>query len=308
MNILLKEIQEIPEKAEVCYAQTRNLILPLRVPYLGMGSSFFAAQTLKYLGFPVDPQIASEYFHYLVPNKVNPLGVLISQSGRSSETLWCKDLFEKYIAITNYPGSALTEGKNMERFIHLRAGDEIGSSTKTYINTLITLYNGCGMDTRVAVNFIRNNMGLYEEWGLQTSDFIFQELQKNSNAGFYILGSGPNISTANHGAIILTESTKVSFQAWPLSQFEHGPQEAAINSVIIPIQTNGPSHERTTRLTNKLREKGAKICVLEEMTIPEKLSPFAATICLSFLAYYLSEKLGVEKPFVIGNKVTEQDL
>lgn len=305
MEILLKEIHEIPEKAELCYANTKNLVLPFRVPYLAMGSSYYAALTLKYNGFHVLPDIASEYFNYLGTNKKSPLGVLISQSGRSSETLWCRELFDRYIAITNYENSPLVSSSNIEKKILLMAGPEEGSTTKTYINTLITLYNGCGMDTRPALNMLKSHMGQYEAWGRDTADKLYKLLQKKALRGFYIIANGPNIPTAHHGSIILSESTKIPFQAMAVSQYDHGPKETAEGSFVIAIHTNGPANERTAKLIKKISDAGAETVILEQLNIQEKFSPITATVALSYFMHYLSEKLGIEKTFVVGNKITE---
>ena len=307
MEIHLKEILEIPEKAEICYSHTKNLVLPFRVPYLGMGSSYYAALTLKYNGFAVQPDIASEYFNYLVPNKKSPLGVLISQSGRSSETLWCRELFDRYVAITNYDDSPLTESAHIEKKILLMAGPEEGSSTKTYINTLIALYNGCGMDTRPAVNMLKSHLSFYEAWGRETADRLYNLLQKNPLRGFYIIANGPNIPTAYHASIILAESTKLPFQAMAVSQYDHGPKETADGSFVIAIHTNGPAHERTAKLVKKISDAGAETVILDQTNIQEKFSPITASISLSFFMHFLSEKLGIEKTFVVGSKITQQE-
>lgn len=305
MEIHLKEIHEIPEKAEICYEHTKDLVLPFRVPYLGMGSSYYAALTLKYQGFHVYPDIASEYYNYLAPNKKNPLGVLISQSGRSSETLWCRELFDKYIAITNYEDSPLGVSPNIEKRILLNAGPEEGSSTKTYINTLITLYNGCGIDTRPALQALRDNIKTYEAWGRETAERLYNLLQKNPPKGFYIISNGPNIPTSYHGSIILSESTKLPFQAMAVSQYDHGPKETANGSFVISILTNGPANDRTKKLIKKISDAGAETAVLEQLNLQEKYSPITATVALSYFMHFLSEKLGIEKTFVVGNKITE---
>lgn len=305
MEILLKEIHEIADKAEICYENTKSLVLPFRVPYLGMGSSYYAALTLKYQGFQVQPDIASEYYNYLVPNKKLPLGVLISQSGRSSETLWCRELFDRYIAITNYADSPLATSRNIEKTILLNAGSEEGSSTKTYINTLITLYNGCGMDTRPAINMLKSNMHNYEAWGRDTANRLYDLLQRKALKGFYIIANGPNIPTAYHASIILAESTKLPFQAMAVSQYDHGPKETADGSFVIAIHTNGPSNERTSNLVKKISDAGAETVILDQLNLQEKFSPITATVALSYFMHFLSEKLGIEKTFVVGSKITE---
>jgi glutamine---fructose-6-phosphate transaminase (isomerizing) len=75
--------------------QSPAQVLPRQVPYLGMGSSYFAPLAFKYIGIDISPEIGSKYFHYLAPEQKLPLGMILSQSGKSSDALWCGLLFEK---------------------------------------------------------------------------------------------------------------------------------------------------------------------------------------------------------------------
>ena len=56
MEGLLEEILEIPERAKECYERNKHAALPRRVPYLGMGSSYFAPLALYYAGARLDPE------------------------------------------------------------------------------------------------------------------------------------------------------------------------------------------------------------------------------------------------------------
>jgi glucosamine--fructose-6-phosphate aminotransferase (isomerizing) len=60
MNKMLAEIHEIPQRAVEFLQQSPDYTLPLNVPYLGMGSSWFAPLAFKYMGVPIDPEMASE--------------------------------------------------------------------------------------------------------------------------------------------------------------------------------------------------------------------------------------------------------
>src|SRR5690242_17501876 len=135
MDKMLSEIMEIPERAKELWKHAGAFTLPLQVPYLGMGSSYFAPLAFKYMGIDIYPEIASEYYTYLKTTKKHPHAVILSQSGRSSEALWCSSLFEKYTAITNDVTSALADGKNARPVISIMAGEELNSSSKTYTNT-----------------------------------------------------------------------------------------------------------------------------------------------------------------------------
>ncbi len=302
---MIHEIKQIPEKAEKIYYSTRNIALPLYVPYLGMGSSFFATLALYYQGIPIQPFTASEYYQYLSGKKVKDIAVLISQSGRSSEVLWCRELFRKFYVITNELKSPLCVTTKLERVFPLLAGKEEYSSTKTYMNTLITLYNGLKIDPYGAVNILQDKMDIYEKWGMETAEQIYDMIVKDRYKGAYIIGNGPNIATASQAGLILSESTKYPFIGMSAPEYDHGHKETAKDSVVIVIKTEGSVTKRTNKLFEIVENAGAKVFYVEEKDVEERLSPITAIIPINFMAYYLARLLKISKPFAVGNKVTE---
>jgi len=301
---MLSEILEIPERAWYCYENTRHIILPFNVPYLGMGSSFFAGVTLKYCGKEIYPEIASEYYNYLAQGKINPLGVLISQSGESSETLWCRELFHEYIAITNDAESSLAKSLNVKEVILLDAGREEYSSTKTYINTLVVLYNGFDIDIRPALENLDASLDMYREWVEKTAMELAGYVRQEKINGFTFIGSGPNIATALQGALTYSETTKLFAAGLALSQYDHGPKETSPGSIIFLIRTNGSSLKRTDTLVEKISNAGAVVIPVEEFSLPEILSPFTTIVKINFLSFYLAKELGIIGTFNIGGKIT----
>ncbi|KPK87697.1 MAG: hypothetical protein AMS27_01680 [Bacteroides sp. SM23_62_1] len=307
MKEMIAEIMEIPVRAWYCYENTRELLLPSNIPYLGMGSSFIACLTLKYAGKDIHPEIASEFFNYLSLGKVNPLGVLISQSGESSETLWCRELFKEYIAITNETECSLTRALNVKEVIPLYAGRENYSATKTYINLLVVLYSGFGMDIRPALENLDASIELYREWGEKTASELISYIEKEKVNGFCFTGSGPNIATALQGALTFGETTKLSATGMALAQYDHGPKETSPGSIVFLIHTQGPSCKRTKKLAETLSNAGAMIIPVEDSSLPEILSPFTAIVKINFLSCYLAIELGIKGTFNIGSKITRVD-
>lgn len=302
---MLQEIKEIPDKAEKILYSTKNIKLPTDVPYIGMGSSYYAILGMYYQGIPIQPSRASEYYNYLSQKKVKDLGVLISQSGRSSEVIWCRDLFNRFYAITNVLKSPLCVSTNLERVFPLLAGTEVSSSTKTYINTLITLYNGLGIDPSLAVDLLRGKMYEYEKWGNETAGLIYELIATNNYKGSYIIGNGPHISTVHQAAHILSESTKFPFIGMSVSEYDHGPKETAKDSVVIVIKSDGVSYRRTHKLFELVENAGANVFYYEDKDVPEALSPITSIVPLMFMTYYLSKLLKISKPFMVGSKITE---
>ncbi|MGF1638882.1 MAG: SIS domain-containing protein [Cyclobacteriaceae bacterium] len=304
---MLKEIKEIPQKARLVYEQNVKLSLPAGAPYIGMGSSYYATLALYYQGISVIPEVASEFYNYRKRQSKPNLGVLISQSGRSSEVLWCSKLFNNYMAITNVPDSPLAKEENVSKVVDIMAGPERHSSTKTYINTLITLYRGHKLDPGKAVEALEQNINKYEDWGAESAEKIYQLINKREQKGLFIIGNGPNIATANQSALILSESTRYGFAAMPVSQFDHGPKESARNSVVIAIDTPGPGSVRTQRLLQLVKNAGGLVIHLQEDEIAENFSPITTIMPMNFLTYHLAKKLSISKTFSIGSKVTEAE-
>ena len=95
MNKVFEEILEIPIRGKAFWTNSPVYSLPLKVPYFAMGSSYFASLAFKYMGVEIFPELASEYFTYLRKEPRLPLAVILSQSGRSSEALWCTNVVDQ---------------------------------------------------------------------------------------------------------------------------------------------------------------------------------------------------------------------
>jgi len=249
--------------------------------------------------------LASEYVNYLHKGNKLPNGVLLSQSGRSTEVLWAAELFESFTAITNKLDSPLTQFSGAATIIDLLAGEEKYSSSKTYVNTLLALFKGFGMDASHAVNILLTNEKKYEQQGKEIANAIFSLIQQQKLNGLYITGSGPNIATALQAALIMSESTKLNFNGLAMPQYDHGPKETAKNSVVINIVAKGKSYERTLKLTDAIQNAGATVYNIEEPAVSENESVINNIVPFNYMAYYLSELLEIKDTFIVGGKVTE---
>lgn len=305
MNTMLSEIKSIPEKIQAFLENTPGYSLPLGVPYLGMGSSYFAPLAFKYMGIDLVPELASEFYNYMQGWKKFPQGVLLSQSGKSSEVVWCASLFDQCTVISNDIDSPLCKLPNLSQTIQLMAGEEKYSSSKTYINTLLALFKGFRIDVGQVVQLLQEKITEYENQGKLLADSVYDLAQKKAIKGLYITGSGPNIATALQASLILSESTKLSFNGIPMSQYDHGPKETARDSIVIQIAARGKSYERTKKLSEIIEAAGAHVFTVEEPEAAENDSILTNIIPFNFMAYYLSAKLKIDETFIVGTKVTE---
>ncbi|MFA5329346.1 MAG: hypothetical protein WC384_16245 [Prolixibacteraceae bacterium] len=300
-----KEIFDIPIQARLCYERNKGLILPDKVPYIGSGSSYFAAITVRYLGVKIFPELAGEYYSYLRKIKQFDSAVLISQSGRTTDVLNCADCFREFTAIVNDISSPLANHQNIKSVVSLLAGNEKFSSTKTFINTLIVLYMGHGFDVRNVLDSVEKRFKDFELTGNSIGSAIYKSLKKK-RLKCIIIGNGPNVGTAFQAAHLLSESTKYPFVGMSLSQYEHGYKETAENSVVIAINpSKGILHERTNKLLELLRKADASVYEVNEPELDEIYSPFSSIVPFFFMAGFLKSKLGIASTFQIGSKITE---
>ncbi len=299
------EIYEIPYRAELCYKKNKGIILPEDVPYIGMGASNIATQAFPYVGINILPEKAAEYYNYLIKYKNPANGVLISQSGQSSETLWCADYFRSFVAILNNPDSELGKHKNCKQKIFLHSGEEQFLATKTYINTLLVLYLGFGFDPISAVESLKNDLLYFEEQGIKMGEMIRKQLRWKRKSSVYVLGNGPNIATANIASLVLSSVTKMPVLSMSVSYYNHGFIETAEKALVIAINHKGPEQKRTKHLLQTVKEAGGKSFVLDDPKVDSLYSPLTFPLPFYFAAEYLAGRLKVKKLYTVGQKITK---
>ena len=305
MNPPLSEINEIPLRASEFLKHSPGYRLPLRVPYLGMGSSYFAPLAFKYMGIDIHPELASEYYNYIQPGrKKRKAGVIISQSGYSSEAVWCAESFSRFISITNDAGSTLATHRNTAENISLHAGKEQYSSSKTYINTLLALFMGFGFNAHETVALLTAKIKDYDNLGKKMAGDLYNEISHKKVHGIYIIGNGPNVATAYEAALIMSENTKLCFTGLPMAQYDHGSKETAANSIIIQILAKGKTRDRAEKLSQIISNSGALVFNVEQPEADEIFSVLHNIIPFNYMAVYLAGMLNVKETFAIGGKIT----
>ena len=301
-----KELYDIPFHARLCYEKNKGVILPEKVPYIGMGSSYFAAVVLHYLGAKIYPELAGDYYYYIRTIKQMDHAVIISQSGRTTDVVNCSTCFREYTAIVNDTSSLLANQPNLNLVVPIYAGDEKYSSTKTFINTLIVLYLGHGFNVKNVLDSIERRFSEFERTGESIGHTLLRTIRKKKVQCINIIGSGPNVGIAYQAALMLSESTRFPFVGMSMTQYEHGYKETAGKAIVIMINpSKSILYDRANRLKDVLVFAGAKVFEICETELDEIYSPFPSILPFFFLARFLADKLGVAQPFQIGNKITE---
>ena len=275
--------------------------------------------------------IASE-FRYKNPilNK-GEIGLFISQSGETADTLACQELCkEKGIptfSIVNVEGSTLFRNADKNFLIH--AGVEIGvASTKAFTLQALTGY----LMSR-AMEGTLDDPKLFSEIQLLSnrvaelcshSDSIKEIAEKiYSKKGFIFTGRGKYYPIAFEGALKLKEIAYVHAEGYAAGELKHGPI-ALIDENIVNIAIVGPELlEKTLSNVEEVKaRRGIMVVVgpkgnseiehlsdayigLDFEDLPN-LGPLYVNVALQFLAYHIAKLKGtdIDKPRNLAKSVT----
>ncbi len=302
--MIKRELYEIPYRAELCYRKNKGIILPEDVPYIGMGASYFASLTFRYLGINLFPEKAAEFHNYLNPVRKFKNGVLISQSGHSSETLWCADHFDGFTALINAEDSPLGAHPSCLKQHCLFAGTEDQFTSKTYINTLLLLYLGFGFDPKEVLPVYKSQLTDFEKVGKHLGEMIYKKIRGLRRKCLYVLGNGPNIATAELASLVLSEVLKIPVLSMSASEYDHGFKETSKNIFAIAINHSGPESHRTKSLLKTIRSAGAEVFELNDPCVDSLYSPLTFPLYFFFAAEYLYQKRNRRSVFEVGDKIT----
>ncbi len=275
--------------------------------------------------------IASE-FRYRNPILRNKeIGLFISQSGETADTLACQELCKENgiptYAIVNVEGSTLFRNADKNFLIH--AGVEIGvASTKAFTLMALTGY----LMSR-AMEKTLDDPSLFGEMKLLSARIA--DLCANSEPiravaeliytkkGFIFTGRGKYFPIAFEGALKLKEIAYVHAEGYAAGELKHGPI-ALIDENLVNIAIVGPELlEKTVSNVEEVKARRGLIVVvgpkdnseLEDLAdayigldfegLPN-LSPLYVNVALQFLAYHIAKLKGtdIDKPRNLAKSVT----
>src|SRR5450631_652491 len=226
------------------------------------GTSWHAALAGKYMierlaRLPVDVDYASEYRYRNPIPDANALGLLITQSGETADTLAAQremvKLGSKTVAICNVVGAMVA--REAHGAIYTHAGPEIGvASTKAFtaqLTALFLLAMKLGqlrgkLDKTQSVALIEELSripGKIEEV-LRTCAGQCEKLAKDfSNArDFLYLGRGIHFPIALEGALKLKEISYIHAEGYPAGEMKHGPNALIDETLpVVCIATKDPN-------------------------------------------------------------------
>jgi glutamine---fructose-6-phosphate transaminase (isomerizing) len=275
--------------------------------------------------------IASEFRYKNPILRKGEIGLFISQSGETADTLACQELCkEKGIptySIVNVEGSTLFRNADKNFLIH--AGVEIGvASTKAFTLQALTGY----LMSR-AMEGTLDDPKLFSEIQLLSNrvaelcshaDIIKDVAEKiYTKKGFIFTGRGKYFPIAFEGALKLKEIAYVHAEGYAAGELKHGPI-ALIDENIVNIAIVGPELlEKTVSNVEEVKARRGIMVVVGPKNNPEiehlsdayiglefdglpNLSPLYVNVALQFLAYHIAKLKGtdIDKPRNLAKSVT----
>jgi glucosamine--fructose-6-phosphate aminotransferase (isomerizing) len=315
-----------------------------RISITACGSAYYAGLVGRnwfesIARMPVDADVASEFRYREPPMPENGLGLMVSQSGETADTLAAlrsmRAAGQIILSILNVPESSMARESDV--VLQTVAGPEIGvASTKAFTAQLASL--AC-----LALYFARARGAIDAAREAALTDALLKvpghaaEILAHGDAAVQrvaarvaeardvlYLGRGNCFPVAMEGALKLKEISYIHAEGYAAGEMKHGPIALIDKSVpIIGIAPAGPLFEKTASNLQEAHARGGQIILLsnadgvarlkhicvDAITLPD-IDPFAApilyTIPVQLLAYHVAVLKGtdVDQPRNLAKSVT----
>jgi glutamine---fructose-6-phosphate transaminase (isomerizing) len=302
------------------------------------GTSWHAATAGKYMierlaRLPVEVDYASEYRYRSPIADPNALGLLITQSGETADTLAAQRemiaLGSKTVAICNVVGAMITRDANGTIYTH--AGPEIGvASTKAFSSQITALFlfalhlaqirgTIAPAQSLELVEELSRIPAKIEEMLRHVSHKCEQLAKLYCNArDFLYLGRGIHFPIALEGALKLKEISYIHAEGYPAGEMKHGPNaliDETLPVVVLATQDeNDPGsklrYEKTLSNVQEVTARSGRVIAIavegqqdlaqlveHVITIPkapELLLPLLEIVPLQLLAYHIAVRRGCD--------------
>ncbi len=282
---------------------------------------------------PVDVDYASEYrYRDPIPDATN-LGLLITQSGETADTIAAQQELirkgSKTLAVCNVVGAAITRAA--QGTITTNAGPEIGvASTKAFTAQLTALFvfalylaqqrgTVTHEESLHLVTELAKIPGKIEEI-LRSVDDQCQQLAKAFSTAndFLFLGRGIHYPIALEGALKLKEISYIHAEGYPAGEMKHGPNALIDETLpVVCIATQDPAdpssvlkYEKTLSNIQEVTARSGRVIaiaiegdthiaqlvehVIHIPAAPELLLPILEVVPLQLLAYHIAVRRGCD--------------
>lgn len=314
-----------------------------RLTMVACGTAYYACLTAKYwfeqvARLPVEVDVASEFRYREPPVTKGTIGVFVSQSGETADTLaalrYCAEKTDRILSVVNVAESSIARESDLA--LPILAGPEIGvASTKAFTCQLTVLAllalkaaedRGTLPPETIAAHLqdLKSLPGLLAQ-AMNTAPNLQEAARQISEAqDILFLGRGVMYPLALEGALKLKEISYIHAEAYASGELKHGP--IALIDKYVPVVVMAPRdalfdktvsnmHEVLARngkvllITDRAgaSEAGADVWKAIEMPpVSSFLSPILYALPAQLLAYYTAVAKGtdVDQPRNLAKSVT----
>ncbi len=314
-----------------------------RITMSACGSAFYAGLVGRWwfeavARVPSDGDFASEFRYRTPPLEKGGLGLLVSQSGETADTLaalrYMREQGQHVLSVINVPESTMS--RESDAVLETVAGPEVGvASTKAFTSQLAVL--AC---LAIAAGRARGVIGPEQEGRLTDAllevpgraaevldhDAAIQRIAARvaEARDVLYLGRGNCYPIALEGALKLKEISYIHAEGYAAGEMKHGPIALIDPAVpVIAIVPSGPLFEKTASNLQEAAARGGKVIVFSDAEGAAKLrgiaaetvvlptvDPFVAPILhaipVQLLAYHVAVLKGtdVDQPRNLAKSVT----
>jgi glucosamine--fructose-6-phosphate aminotransferase (isomerizing) len=314
-----------------------------RITVSACGSAFYAGLVGRWwfeamARIPTDGDVASEFRYRAPPLPQGGLGLLVSQSGETADTLaalrYMRAQGQQVLSILNVPESSMA--RESDAVMETVAGPEVGvASTKAFTAQLSVL--AC---LALAAARARNAITAAQEAAMTDAllevpsraaevlekDAAIQAIAHRVAAARDVLylGRGNCFPIALEGALKLKEISYIHAEGYAAGEMKHGPIALIDPAVpVIAIVPSGPLFEKTASNLQEAAARGGQVIVFSDAAGAAKLQgiaaetvvlpavdPFVAPILyaipVQLLAYHVAVLKGtdVDQPRNLAKSVT----
>ncbi|MFT9163865.1 glutamine--fructose-6-phosphate transaminase (isomerizing) [Komagataeibacter saccharivorans] len=331
---------------------TRRVVMPElpfdlasvpRAVVTACGSAFYAGMIGRYWieqygRLPVDIDVASEMRYRNPPLAQGGLGLLISQSGETADTLAAlrgmRAAGQHIVSVLNVEQS--TMARESDAVLGTVAGPEISvASTKAFTAQLSVL--AC---LTIALGRARGLLDATQEESMVThlldlpskATEVFERHDEIRRMAAIVaeardvlyLGRGAMFPVALEGALKLKEISYIHAEAYAAGEMKHGPISLIDSTVpVVATVPSGPLFDKTLSNLQEAKARGGRLLVFTDMegaprlrdiaecvvaipTVDEFVAPILQTIPVQILAYEVALLRGtdVDQPRNLAKSVT----
>lgn len=314
-----------------------------RMTLIACGTAYYAALIGKYwlerlARMPADADIASEFRYRQAPMVEDSLGIFISQSGETADTLaamrYARGLGRTVLAVTNTETSTVAREADLALATH--AGPEVGvAATKTFtsqIAVLLCLAVATARDRGVIDHReVARLAGVLTTLPSTLARVIAMEEEfrriawdiAESRHVLY-LGRGTSAVIAMEGALKLKEISYIHAEAHAAGEMKHGP--IALIDEHVPVIVVAPGDDlfdKTMSNVEEAKARGGRIILITDETgaagagpvadrtvvlpnVDALVTPLVHAIPVQMIAYHAAVRKGtdVDQPRNLAKSVT----